>query len=77
MATVSQILWCINTEDAINQVGSGAAPNALYEWHDTSVVQLSQLTALVRGELSSLARRIIVALITTDVHNRDIVEKLA
>ncbi len=32
---------------------------------------------MVRGELSSLERRIIVALITTDVHNRDITEKLA
>ena len=32
---------------------------------------------MVRGELSSIERKIIVALITTDVHNRDITEKLA
>ncbi len=31
---------------------------------------------MVRGELTSLSRKIIVALITTDVHNRDITEKL-
>jgi dynein heavy chain, axonemal len=32
---------------------------------------------MVRGDLSSIERKIIVALITTDVHNRDIIEKLA
>lgn len=32
---------------------------------------------MVRGELTSLDRKVIVALITTDVHNRDITEKLA
>ena len=32
---------------------------------------------MVRGELSYIERKIIVALITTDVHNRDITEKLA
>jgi hypothetical protein len=32
---------------------------------------------MVRGELTSIERKVIVALITTDVHNRDITEKLA
>jgi hypothetical protein len=31
---------------------------------------------MVRGELSDLKRRVIVALITVDVHARDIVEEL-
>ena len=38
--------------------------------------QLAQLTELVRGKLTSLQRKIIVALVTTDVHARDIVEGL-
>ncbi len=38
--------------------------------------QLADLTKLVRGELSSLHRRIIAALITIDVHARDIVDSL-
>jgi dynein heavy chain len=38
--------------------------------------QLTQLTDLVRGKLTSLQRKIIVALITTDVHARDIIEDL-
>jgi dynein heavy chain len=75
VATVSQILWCLNTEDAINQSRDNA--NALYDWYDLSVAQLQQLTGMVRGELQPIERRIIVALITTDVHNRDITERLA
>jgi dynein heavy chain len=34
------------------------------------------LTEIVRGNLSPLQRKIIVALVTTDVHARDIVENL-
>jgi len=34
------------------------------------------MTAKVRGELSDLKRRAIVALITVDVHARDIVDEL-
>ncbi|CAK95203.1 unnamed protein product (macronuclear) [Paramecium tetraurelia] len=75
VAVVSQILWSINTEDAINE--SSVKANALYEWHDMMEIQLKQLTALVRGDLTVVQRKTIVSLITTDVHNRDIVMKLA
>jgi dynein heavy chain, axonemal len=37
---------------------------------------LSQLIDLVRGNLDSIRRKVIVALITCDVHARDIVENL-
>jgi dynein heavy chain len=40
------------------------------------VRQLSGLTRLVRGELSGLHRRSLAALITIDVHARDIVADL-
>ena len=40
------------------------------------MTQLDQLTEMVRGQLSSLQRKIIVALVTTDVHARDIIEEL-
>jgi dynein heavy chain, axonemal len=39
-------------------------------------MQLTQLIELVRGNLDSVRRKIIVALVTTDVHARDIVENL-
>lgn len=42
-----------------------------------NVHQLADLTRLVRGEsLSALSRRILAALITIDVHSRDIVGNL-
>lgn len=51
-------------------------PFSLQEWYDLNESQLAQLTELVRGKLTSLQRKIIVALVTTDVHARDIVEGL-
>lgn len=40
------------------------------------MTQLDALTELVRSDLSSLDRKVIVALVTTDVHARDITEEL-
>lgn len=74
VAVVAQILWCMNTEDSINNLVN--TPEALSEWFSTSVIQLNMLSAMVRGDLSSLERKIIVALITTEVHNRDVVDRL-
>jgi dynein heavy chain len=51
-------------------------PFALQEWFDSNAVQIEGLTVLVRGDLSDLQRFVIVALITTDVHARDIIEDL-
>ena len=38
--------------------------------------QLKELTLLVRGKLSDLERAVLVALITQDVHARDIVNDM-
>ena len=65
-------MWCTNTEMSINDMQSN--PFALQEWYEMNETQLAQLTELVRGKLTSLQRKIIVALVTTDVHARDIVE---
>jgi dynein heavy chain len=51
-------------------------PFALTEWFEANQIQIEGLTALVRGDLSDLQRFVIVALITTDVHARDIIEDL-
>ena len=37
---------------------------------------LSDMTEIIKSPLSDVKRKILVALITVDVHNRDIVEKL-
>jgi len=48
----------------------------MQEWLDINISQLEQLTILVRGKLEELQRMIIVALVTTDVHARDIVDEM-
>jgi dynein heavy chain len=74
VATIAQISWCSTSEYYINEMSNN--PFALQEWYDMNESQLTQLTDLVRGKLTSLQRKIIVALITTDVHARDIIEDL-
>jgi dynein heavy chain len=75
VATVAQIKWSENTEAAIQAMADDEV-FALNDWYDTNQSQIEALTALVRGSLEDLSRAIIVALITTDVHARDIVDDL-
>ena len=74
VATIAQISWCATSEYYINEMSNN--PFALQEWYDMNESQLTQLTELVRGKLTSLQRKIIVALVTTDVHARDIIEDM-
>ncbi|KAF5825723.1 hydrolytic ATP binding site of dynein motor region D1-domain-containing protein, partial [Dunaliella salina] len=65
--------WCAAIEAKL----CSANPNAgLQNFLQVSIRQLADLTRLVRGELSSLHRKILGALITVDVHARDIVADL-
>lgn len=52
-------------------------PTSMYLWQTTNIEQLNKLIELVRSSLESIKHKIIVALITQDVHNRDIIEELA
>ena len=74
ITTISQIQWALLTEIQISKLETEKA--ALAEWVDFSYNQLSSLTDLVRGQLTDIQRRIVVALITQDVHQRDITETL-
>lgn len=67
-------MWTSGSEDAINSMSS--SPFALEDWLKTNIDQIEVLTDLVRGELSDLKRRAVVALITVDVHARDIIDEL-
>lgn len=74
VATVSNIMWTYYTEQCINMMQEDSS--SLAEWYNLNYRQLSQLTELVRGGLTQLKHKVIVALITQDVHARDIVENL-
>ncbi|KAG1670781.1 hypothetical protein FOA52_014009, partial [Chlamydomonas sp. UWO 241] len=70
---VSQIYWCASVEECLRSDTPGAKLQAFL---DENIRNLGDLTKLVRGQLSGLQRKIIAALITIDVHARDILMDL-
>jgi dynein heavy chain len=74
VATVAQIMWTQLTEEAIQLQGNN--PFSLEDHVNMNIKQLDDCTELVRGELSDLKRKVVVALITVDVHARDIIDEL-
>ena len=68
------VIWCSTTEETIGQMYDD--PLSLSTWYDTNVNQLSELTRLIRGQLNKLQRLTLVALITQDVHARDIIDQM-
>jgi hypothetical protein len=62
---VCQVNWTLDTE---------AFMDNLEDFYRMILKQLTELTALIRDpDLSDQTRRTLVALITQDVHNRDII----
>lgn len=74
VATGAQIMWSRGCEQAI--LAMDESPDALSKWYDENVGMVRDLVATVRMKISKLERKVIVALVTTDVHARDIVEEM-
>ncbi|XP_078146083.1 dynein axonemal heavy chain 6 [Centroberyx gerrardi] len=72
--TISQMMWCRDLDGCLE--GDHDHFAALQEFELTNFDRLNALAALVRGHLPTLHRNIITALITIDVHARDIVTDL-
>ncbi|XP_057699654.1 dynein axonemal heavy chain 6 isoform X1 [Corythoichthys intestinalis] len=72
--TISQMMWCRDMEACLEGPHDHFA--ALQQFEYTNFDRLNALAALVRGKLPHLHRNIITALITIDVHARDIVTDL-
>ena len=75
VSTIGMVMWCQTTEFYIQEMVGNSS--SLQDWFDMNEQQLNALTDLVRGKLDLIKHRVIVALITQDVHARDIVETLA
>ncbi|KAJ3052746.1 Dynein heavy chain 6, axonemal [Rhizophlyctis rosea] len=73
VVTGNQIIW---TKDVGDCLRSGDVGKALVAMKEKSVKQLFGLAGLVRGELTKIQRAVLGALITIDVHNRDILQGL-
>ncbi|RLN73379.1 hypothetical protein BBJ28_00011412 [Nothophytophthora sp. Chile5] len=75
VALVSYIIWAKECEICFRS-SSQDPTRELALWHQTMCSQLSNLTRLVRTSLTPIQRRVVVSLVTTDVHLRDVVESL-
>ncbi len=69
--TVSQMMWCRDVTEILEADSNHTENLKLFE--EDCFKDLNNLAALVRGELSKLARAVLCALITIDVHARDMV----
>ncbi|KAJ3206419.1 Dynein heavy chain 7, axonemal [Entophlyctis luteolus] len=69
---VSQIFWTKEVTDAIRTGGV----HGLKAYKELCTRQLEQTVALVRGDLSAMARMTLSALVVIDVHARDVVGEL-
>jgi len=73
VATVTQIKWAHGTERALR---SDDALGAVRDWLAVNNVQLKGLTRMVRENLIKRLRKVVVALVTVDVHARDIIDRM-
>jgi len=73
VATVAQMTWARDTEAALRNENPIAA---MLEWSKNYKKELLKLIIKIRSDLTSLVRKVIVALVTTDVHARDIIDEL-
>ncbi|XP_023668206.2 dynein axonemal heavy chain 6 [Paramormyrops kingsleyae] len=72
--TVSQLMWCRDLDSCFE--GEHDHFEGLQQFEKVNFERLNDLAALVRGSLPKLHRDIITALITIDVHARDIITDL-
>eukprot|EP01035_Chromulina_nebulosa_P017367 gene17367-22915_t len=73
VATVAQMTWARGTESSLRAKDS---TKRMIAWFNECKNELQKLIVKIRGSLSKLHRSIIVALVTTDVHARDIIDEL-
>ncbi|BFZ25685.1 hypothetical protein BsWGS_28724 [Bradybaena similaris] len=69
--TISQLQWCRDVTEILE--GDFDRLDALTEFEQKSFSDLVALASIVRGELPKLTRAVLCALITIDVHARDMI----
>lgn len=73
--TAGQILWTMDCEKALGD--PDMAKKAMRQLKKKWVSYLTKLTSITRSKLSKIERNKTVALITIEVHARDVIDKLA
>lgn len=71
--TVSQIMWAKGVHEILDQPN---APSNLQKFEKKCISDLNNLAALIRTDLPSVTRKVLIALITIDVHARDTIHNM-
>ena len=73
---IDEVFWTANGESAIRKLGSGEDLTAMSNFLDFSLKQIDAMVDLVRTQLTGQQRTLIGALLTIDVHARDVTRTL-
>ena len=75
LITTGSIMWTSECSRALLSI-AGGAKSALRQQKKKQVSYLNKLTGIIRGSLSKVDRNKVVALITMEIHNRDVIERM-
>mmetsp|Transcript_8855 Transcript_8855/g.26550 ORF Transcript_8855/g.26550 Transcript_8855/m.26550 type:complete len:1938 (-) Transcript_8855:1349-7162(-) len=75
LITTGSIQWTNDCSRSLSNISSGQK-NALRQLKKKQVGYLTRLTDMIRGQLPQLVRTKLVALITMEIHNRDVMERM-
>jgi len=76
LITVGAIQWTMECTQALEAMMKGTNKSALKQAKKKQVSYLNRLSDMVRGQLTRIEREKLVALITMEIHNRDVQEKM-
>jgi hypothetical protein len=74
--TASQIQWTADVTKALATTKERGDKRALKSMKKKQVAMLNKFSEAIRGNLSKIQRLKVVAIVTIEVHARDIIEKL-
>ncbi|XP_023013028.2 dynein heavy chain at 16F isoform X2 [Leptinotarsa decemlineata] len=72
--TVSQIMWAKGVHEILD--GDSDTHKKMEQYEKKCIQDLNDLAALIRTDLPSVTRKILIALITLDVHARDTIHNI-
>ncbi|EDV25795.1 uncharacterized protein TRIADDRAFT_23475 [Trichoplax adhaerens] len=72
----SQMQWTADVTKALNSVKDSGEKKALKSLKKKQISMLNKFSEMIRGNLSKIQRSKLVALVTIEVHARDVIEKL-
>lgn len=74
--SIDQVKWTFNADKALRTLESGSDMTAMQHFLDFSLKQIDAMVDLVRSQLTRHQRTLICALLTIDVHARDVTRAL-